>query len=290
MGAHDVLSAQIVERTGYEAIYISSLPNSFINGVPDIAVVGPEDLVALCRRVRRATSIPIIVDFEQGFGEPYAAVYWMRELAAAGVAAIHIDDYGLPYKCTFLPPYKMGLEPIDATAERIRALVGEKPDPDFLVIARPGTYVATVYDSEEERRVDWLSRAKAYSDAGADVLYAICWSVEHAKWFRSQVSLPLMTIRTLGTETNADRLQQYGSDIMSLSIDDLFELGYDIYVEPTTLVGVAANAMLEAAQRVRASGRSDTASEAHGSLYDHLDRWMDVPELRRIQAAYVRES
>src|ERR1700733_11531613 len=110
MGAHDVLSAKIVERAGFDAIYVSSLPNGFVNGLPDTGIGGPTELVDMCRKMRRATSLPIIADFEQGFGEPYVSVYWMKELAAVGVAAIHIDDYGLPYKCPFIPPHEMGLE------------------------------------------------------------------------------------------------------------------------------------------------------------------------------------
>ena len=65
------------------------------------------------------------------------------------MAAVHIDDYGLPYKCPFIPPHVMALEPMDETADKIRAMVGEKLDPRFMVIARPGTYVARVHPDEE---------------------------------------------------------------------------------------------------------------------------------------------
>ena len=95
-----------------------------------------------------------------------------------------------------------------------------------------------------------------------------------------------MTIRTLGTDIAADRVQ-YSREIMSLTIDDLFELGYEMYIEPTTLLGVAANAMLDAAIRVRETGRSDVVAAEHGNLYDHLERWMDVAEVRRIRSKYV---
>ncbi|MDX6631185.1 MAG: methylisocitrate lyase [Gaiellales bacterium] len=286
MGAHDVLSARVAERAGFDAIGVQSLQLAMVNGVPDIGVISPDELVRVCRKIRRATSLPIVVDFEQGFGEPYAAVYWMKELEAAGVAALHIDDYGLPYKCPFIPPHVLGLEDMGETADRIRAMVGERTSPEFMIIGRPGTYVANVHESEEDRRADWLIRARAYQAAGADALFPICWTVEHARWFRSQVSGPLMTIRTLGTRIDADRVQ-YSSEFMQLSIDELYELGYQMYIEPTTLTGVAANAMLEAAVRVRESGRSDAAAEGHGDLYEHLERWMDVAEVRRIRSQYV---
>jgi 2-methylisocitrate lyase-like PEP mutase family enzyme len=74
---------------------------------------------------------------------------------------------------------------------------------------------------------------------------------------------------------------------MKLSIDEIHQLGYQMYIEPTTLLGVAANAMLAAATRVRETGRSDAVAGEHGNLYDHLERWMDVGEVRRIRTQYV---
>src|SRR5262249_27013259 len=79
MGAHDVTSAKIVERAGFDAIGVQSLQLAMVNGVPDIGIIDPDELVRVCRKIRRAVSLPIVVDFEQGFGEPYAAVYWMKE-------------------------------------------------------------------------------------------------------------------------------------------------------------------------------------------------------------------
>lgn len=287
MGAHDVLSAKIVELAGFDAVGVQSLQMSFVNGVPDIGIVGPEELIRTCRKIRCAVQIPIVVDFEQGFGEPYVSVYWMKELEALGVSALHIDDYGLPYKCPFIPPHVMGLEDRDLTAAKIRAMVGERRSKDFMIIARPGTYVAWLHGTEEERRADWLSRAKVYQHAGADALFPICWTVEQARWFRSQVSGPLMTIRTLGTEIKTERVQ-YSNEMMALSIGEIYDLGYEMYIEPTTLLGVAANAMFEAATRVKATGRTDSVAAQHGNLYDHLERWMDVSSVRRIREQYVK--
>jgi 2-methylisocitrate lyase-like PEP mutase family enzyme len=287
MGAHDVLSAKIAQRAGFDAIGVQSLQMAFVNGQPDIGVITPDELLAMCRKIRRSIDLPIVVDFEQGFGEPYASVYWMHEFERAGAAAVHIDDYGLPYKCPFIPPHVMALESMEETADKIRAMVGEKLDRRFMVIGRPGTYVARVHRDEESRRADWLRRAQAYQLAGADAIFAICWTVEHARFFRSQVSGPMMTIRTLGTETDQDRVQ-YASDMMQLSVDELYQLGYQLQIEPTTMLGVAANAMAKAVAREKETGRIMSVFEEHGNLYTLLDLWMNAPEVRRIRETYVR--
>lgn len=289
MGVHDVVSAKIAERAGFDAVGVQSLQMAFVNGQPDIGVITPGDIVEMCRKIRRSVSLPIVVDFEQGFGEPYVSVFWMHEFERAGVAAVHIDDYGLPYKCPFIPPHVMNLESMEETADKIRAMAGEKLNPEFMVIGRPGTYVARVHPDEESRRADWLRRAKAYQEAGADALMAICWTKEHARFFRSQVDGPLMTIRTLGTEIKADRVQ-YASDMMELTVDELYELGYQMQIEPTTMLGVAVNAMVKALALEKQTGKISSLAEEHGNLYDLLDLWMNVPEVRRIRQTYVKNQ
>jgi 2-methylisocitrate lyase-like PEP mutase family enzyme len=289
MGVHDVLSAKIAERAGFDAVGVQSLQMAFVNGEPDIGVITPYEILEVCRKIRRAVNLPIVVDFEQGFGEPYASVYWMHEFERAGVAAVHIDDYGLPYKCPFIPPHVMALESVEETADKIRAMAGEKLDPRFMVIGRPGTYVARVHGDEDSRRSDWIRRAQAYQQAGADAIFAICWTVEHARFFRGAVKGPMMTIRTLGTEIAIDRVQ-YSSEMMDLSVEDLFALGYQLQIEPTTLLGVAANAMLNAALHERRTGKIASVSSQHGNLYDLMEAWMNVAQVRRIRDSYARAT
>lgn len=285
-GAYDVLSAKVVDAAGFNAVGLQSLQLALSRGLPDIGIVGPEEVVRACRDIRRVTDLPIIVDFEQGFGEPYASVYWMKRLAEAGASAVHIDDYGLPYKCPFIPPHVMGLESRDETADKVRAMVGERPRDDFMIIARAGTYVANIEPDEEARRRDWLDRSTRYLNAGADALFPVGWEVDQLTWFRQAVDCPLITIRTLGTETMVTDRVQYSRGVMDLSVDEIFELGYQAYIEPSTLMGVATNAMITAANAILAAGSSNVVAEQHGNLYDFLDTWTEVPEVRRIREDY----
>lgn len=76
---------------------------------------------------------------------------------------------------------------------------------------------------------------------------------------------------------------------MDLSVERLYEMGYEMYIEPTTLIGVAANAMWRAAQMARQAGGSSVLADQHGSLYEHLENWMDVKTVRRLRREYVVE-
>jgi hypothetical protein len=99
----------------------------------------------------------------------------------------------------------------------------------------------------------------------------------------------MMTIRTLGTEINVDRVQ-YSSDIMDLTVDELYELGYQLQIEPTTMLGVAVKAMMRAMTLERETRKISSLAEQHGNLYELLDLWMNVPEVRRIRETYVKSD
>jgi 2-methylisocitrate lyase-like PEP mutase family enzyme len=287
MGVHDVLSAKIAEKAGFDAVGVQSLQMAFVNGQPDTGVITPTELLDTVRKIRRSISLPIMVDFEQGFGDVYASVYWLHEFERAGAAALHIDDCGSIYKCVFCPPHVPELESMESTCEKIRALVGERYSSDFMIFGRASSYACTKLKNENERRADWVRRSRAYKRAGSDAIFAIAPSLEHAEFFRSQIDGPMVIIRTLGTELKqkSERLE-YDNRLMEASVDDLFQLGYQLQCEPSTLLGVAANAMFQAAVRERASGRMIELANEHGNLYDILNTWMNVPEVIRIRQKY----
>lgn len=287
MGVHDVLSAKIAEKAGYDAVGVQSLQMGFVNGQPDTGVIPPTELLDTVRKIRRSISLPIMIDFEQGFGDVYAAVHWLHEFERAGASALHIDDCGMLYKCVFCPPHVPTLETMESTAEKIRALVGERFSEDFMIFGRASSFACTAFKSDQERREDWVRRSQAYKEAGSDAIFAIAPSIEHAEFFRGQIEGPMVIIRTLGTamKKKEDRLE-YDNRLMEASVDDLFKLGYQIQCEPSTLLGVAANAMMKAALRERESGRMIDLEEEHGNLYDILNAWMNVPEVLRIRETY----
>ena len=210
----------------------------------------------------------------------------MKELQAAGVSAIHIDDYGLPYKCPFIPPHVMGLEDMDLTAAKIlshgrrkrRSGVhgnrqsGKLMSPPSTPTKRSGAQIGCVVP-----RLIWrLAPTHSFPFAG------------QSNWpagFGSQVpGPPLPSALRMGMP--ADRVQSSDA-VMELSSRGLPILDIQMYIEPTTMIGVAANAMWEAAQKAKAAGHSNVLAEQHGNLYDHLEKWMDVSTVRRFRTKYV---
>ena len=133
-------------------------------------------------------------------------------------------------------------------------------------------------------------RTHAYKDAGSDAIFAIAPSLEHAKFFRTQVDGPMAIIRTLGTAMHRkENRLEYDDALMKATAQELYEIGYEIRTEPSHLLGVAVNAMMRAALKERQSGAMIDLEE-HGNLYDVLDTWMDVPEVRRIRQTYCDPS
>ena len=90
MGVHDVLSAKIAERAGYDALGVQSLQVAFANGQPDIGVITPDETLEVCRKIRRSSNLPLVVDFEQPFTRhqgPHGRLARERLVRDAGHAA-----------------------------------------------------------------------------------------------------------------------------------------------------------------------------------------------------------
>jgi hypothetical protein len=78
--------------------------------------------------------------------------------------------------------------------------------------------------------------------------------------------------------------------MMELTVDELYDLGYQLQIEPTTMLGVAVNAMVKALELERKTGKISSLRAQHGNLYDLLESWMNVAEVRRIRENYVKRN
>jgi phosphoenolpyruvate phosphomutase len=211
MGAHNGISARLAERHGFDAIWASSFEISAAYGVPDASILTMTEFLAAAQNMNESVSLPIIADCDSGFGDASIVEYMTRKYAAAGIAAVCIEDKRFPKMNSFVGGHQH-LESVSDFSDKIAASVGARNGSDLVVIAR--TEALIVGRPMDEA----LSRAHAYADAGADLILIHskkCTAdevLEFAKrWGRRT---PLVVVPTTYPELTADEFQRAGVQIV----------------------------------------------------------------------------
>ena len=181
-GASDALSARLIEAHGYECVYIGSYATAASRyGKPDTGLLSLEQLAAHAKTIADAVRIPVIADAEAGV-DPEKTTFLFEQ---AGVAAIHIEDHTGAGKHTDLP---QTLYPVEVAAERIRAAVAARSNPDFLVVARSDAF--WVHRDLE----DCIARLERYAAAGADMVFPTLAGARELAEVRRRIQKPVMIV------------------------------------------------------------------------------------------------
>lgn len=162
-GAHDALTARVIEKCGFEAVYMTGYGQVASHlGRPDVGLICFSEMLDRAAAMAEATSLPIIADADTGFGNAVNVIRTIKSYQKAGVAAIQLEDQVSPKRCGHM----IGREVVakEEMVGKIKAAVDARLDPDFMIIAR--TDARTVYGLDEA-----LERALAYEAAGADIIF-----------------------------------------------------------------------------------------------------------------------
>ncbi len=162
-GAYDGVSARLVERAGFPAVYMTGYGTSASRlGLPDLGYAGLAEMADHARNLAAAVSIPLVADADTGYGNALGVRRTVQAYEAAGVAALHIEDQVAPKRCGHLSGHQ--IVPLGEFAGKIRAAVDARRDPDLMIIARTDAISAAGFDEA-------LRRGEAAARAGADVLF-----------------------------------------------------------------------------------------------------------------------
>ena len=162
-GAYDGVSAKLVERAGFPAVYMTGYGTSASRlGLPDLGFAGLAEMADHARNLATAVQIPLIADADTGYGNALSVRRTVAFYESAGVAALHIEDQVAPKRCGHLSGHQV--VPRGEFAGKIRAAVEARTDPDFLIIARTDAISAVGLDEA-------LRRGEAAAKAGADLLF-----------------------------------------------------------------------------------------------------------------------
>ena len=179
-GAHNGLSARLVQEAGFDAVYMtgSGVANTLTGG-PDVGLLTMSEMTMMARFCAQAVDIPVISDADTGYGNAINVIRTVREYELTGVSGIHIEDQVNPKRCGSVAGKEV--IPIDEARGKIQAAVEARTDPDFLIIARTDARGAVGLDEA-------IRRGQAYHEAGADMLFPdALLSVEEYERFAQEV-------------------------------------------------------------------------------------------------------
>ncbi|MEU5397795.1 methylisocitrate lyase [Streptomyces sp. NPDC005963] len=221
-GAFNPLSARLIERRGFDGVYVSGAVLSADLGLPDIGLTTLTEVATRTRQITRVTDLPTLADADTGFGEPMNVARTVQELEDAGLAGLHIEDQVNPKRCGHLD----GKQVVDTgTAERrIRAAVDARRDPNFLIVAR--TDVRAVDGLEAT-----IERARRLVDAGADAIFPeALGTLDEFAQVRAALDVPLLANMT-----------EFGKSEL-FTIDQLRDVGLNLVIWPVSLLRMAMGA------------------------------------------------
>src|SRR4051795_2041857 len=128
-GAFNALTARLVERLGFPAVYLSGgALSAGWAGLPDVGLLTLTEFAEQAAVLARATTLPLLCDADTGFGEPINVERTVRLFEEAGAAGLHLEDQVLPKRCGHLSGKQL-VDPSTMTA-KIRAAVAARRDPD----------------------------------------------------------------------------------------------------------------------------------------------------------------
>ena len=198
IGAHDGLSARMIEQVGFNAIYVGSFATeATLLGKPDLALMPKTERLMLVRNIVKAVDIPVIADMEEGYGNAISVMDAVRDFEAAGIAGVHIDDEVVPCKCPFLPGIPRNqLIDVDEMCGKVRAAVDAREDPDFRIIVRSDVIGTVDLESyyREQLIDEVVKRSNAYADAGADTIFVMALNSQEIEYFKEEIKAPLVGI------------------------------------------------------------------------------------------------
>ena len=271
-GAFDPLAARLVEEAGFAAVYMTGFGTSAaLLGRPDVGLLTMTEMADSAGRIAACVDIPLIADADTGYGNPLNVIRTVGAYEAAGVAGLHIEDQVAPKKCGHME----GKQVIgaDEMAQKVRAAVDARTDPDFVIIARTDARAVEGLDSA-------LYRARRYRDAGADVLF-IEALVSEAEIEAAAAAFPDVPLLFNWAE---------GGKTPPVGLDRLTELGYRIVIFPIGTLLAATAAMRRILREIAAAG---TPASLLGELptFGEFTDFIGLPEVRGIEQRYiVRES
>jgi 2-methylisocitrate lyase-like PEP mutase family enzyme len=235
-GVYDGLSARLARHAGFAAVYATGGGIARSMGYPDLGLLGMTEVIDRLAGIVEHAGVPVIADADTGYGNALNVRRAVREFARAGVAALHLEDQTFPKRCGHLDD--KSLVPTAEMVQKLRAARDAAGVADLVLIARTDAIAVEGLDAA-------LARARAYAEAGADVLFVEAPTSE-------------AQIETIARNLPGPKLLNMfeGGKTPLVPLARLRGLGYRIVIIPSDLQRAAIRAMQEVLAAIQRDGNS----------------------------------
>ena len=185
VGAINAYSAMLAERQNHKAIYLSGGGVAAASyGIPDLGITTMDDVLIDAKRISAASSLPLLVDIDTGWGGAFNIARTTKEMIKANVAAVHMEDQVSQKRCGHRP--NKSLVSANEMADRIKASVDARDDESFFIMARTDAFASEGMQAA-------IDRSSLYLEAGADGIFLeAVTDLEDYKTFKNQIDAPLL--------------------------------------------------------------------------------------------------
>ena len=185
VGAINAYSAMLAERQNHKAIYLSGGGVAAASyGIPDLGITTMDDVLIDAKRITAASSLPLLVDIDTGWGGAFNIARTTKEMIKANVAAVHMEDQVSQKRCGHRP--NKSLVSANEMADRIKASVDARDDESFFIMARTDAFASEGMQAA-------IDRSSLYLEAGADGIFLeAVTDLEDYKTFKNQIDAPLL--------------------------------------------------------------------------------------------------
>lgn len=265
-GAHDALTAKIVEQTGFKAVTIGGYAASAcLLGQPDLSLLTLTEMVDCVRRVADAVDIPVFTDGDTGHGGVLNVRRTVTEMERAGVAGLFIEDQVFPKRCGHMD----GKDVIECEQmlAKIKAAVDARSDRDFIIMAR--TDALAIHGLQEA-----IERGNRYREAGADLIFVEApRSIEEMRAITRGVQAP----------TLANNIEGGKSPI--LPADELQAIGYSVVVFPVAATYAVTKVVVDLMAEIKSTGTSAGFRDRMFS-FEQFNKFIGLAEMLKTERGF----
>ncbi|MCQ0972098.1 oxaloacetate decarboxylase [Paracoccus sp. TK19116] len=247
-GGYDGISARMIKRAGFPAVYASGGAIARSTGIPDLGLMSMAEITDRLATMVDAVDIPVIADADTGYGNALNVQHMVRAFERAGVAGFHLEDQQFPKRCGHYDD--KSIVPTREMEQKIKAVKDAATDEELVLIARTDGLAVEGFDAT-------IDRAHAYMAAGADVIFVEApTSVEQIERIAEMLPYPKLINMFAGGKTPLMPAERLG------------ELGYSLVIIPSDLQRAALYAMERTLTAIRTDGSSASFQDSMISFSD----------------------